>query len=71
MAGFLKLICPSGKAKFCPTGYFVAGAARGHQVSELAFFTTPSRLNFRARTTAVHDRFALPFSLRMRQPLPG
>jgi hypothetical protein len=35
------------------------------------FLTTPSRLNFRARTTAVHDRFALPFSLRMRLPLPG
>jgi hypothetical protein len=27
MAGVLKVICPSVKAKFCPTGYFVAGAA--------------------------------------------
>jgi hypothetical protein len=27
MAGVLKVICPTAKAKFCPTGYFVAAAA--------------------------------------------
>ena len=28
MAGLLKVICPTAKAKFCPSGYFVAGAAQ-------------------------------------------
>jgi hypothetical protein len=27
MSGVLKLICPTAKAKFCPSGYFVAAMA--------------------------------------------
>jgi hypothetical protein len=27
MPGVLKVICPTAKAKICPSGYFVAGTA--------------------------------------------
>src|SRR5258708_5115642 len=38
MAGVLKVICPTAKAKFCPTGCFVAASAT---VSREAAFLLP------------------------------
>jgi hypothetical protein len=40
MPGVLEVICPTAKAEFCPSGYFVAGReAEGHERLKRHFWT--------------------------------
>jgi hypothetical protein len=58
--------------RFVPEGDILAWHDTNEAAKEVPnFFTMRCGLNFRARATAVHDRFASPFSLRMRLPLFG
>ena len=46
MAGVVKVICPTSKAKFCPSGYFAAGrgvAGGGYGAKRLQGGLNPSK----------------------------